>query len=142
MPSYAFTNSDGDSTEIYYSMSNAPKVGSVVTVDGVKWTRVYTVPQASMALSNIDPFSQKAFRDKTGSMKGCTLGEMFDASAELSARRKEKLGHDPVKQEYYDNYAKARKGHRHFKEKKEKHDAKIAESNKKLSKLGISIGLT
>lgn len=83
--------------------------------DGVKWERVFTVPQASID-ANIDPFNQQQFIDKTGSKNG-SVGDVWDRSAELSAKRAEKAGGvDPVKAKYYKDYSKKRKGKPHPKQ--------------------------
>jgi len=80
--------------------------------DGVEWERVWTVPQAAVD-ANIDPFSQNAFVDKIGSQKG-SLGDCFDRSAEMSAKRAEKRGGvDKVKEDYYAAYAKKRGNKKH-----------------------------
>jgi hypothetical protein len=73
------------------------------------WKRVFTSPNASID-SHVDPFSSKQFVDKTQNKKG-TYGDLLDRSAELSAKRSEIIGGiDPVKQKYYENYSKTRKG--------------------------------
>ena len=100
-----------------------PKTGEIANVfqgmndkheffrDGVKWNRVFTVPQASID-TQIDAMSQKDFVEKTGKKRG-KLGDMFDASREASDKRKQIMGHDPVKKKYWDDYAAKRKGKRH-----------------------------
>lgn len=137
---YSFINSKGTIQDVYYPMKQAPAIGSTIVLDGETWTRVLHSPHlATNGLAPIDPYSQKAFRDKTGT-KGDTLGALWDRSAELSARRAEKEGKDPVKQKYYDDYAKQKKGRRHLNEKKENHDAAIKDLNTKLKKFDVNIG--
>ena len=69
-------------------------------------------PNASID-SSIDPFNKQQYMDATHKKKG-TMGDMMDLSAELSAKRSEKVGGlDPVKEKFYDNYAKERKGAQH-----------------------------
>jgi len=70
---------------------------------GLKWHRVFTSPNASVD-SNIDPFSSKAFVNKTGS-KG-TVGDLIDRSKEMSERRKDKIGYDPVLKKEVEKYKK------------------------------------
>ena len=49
----------------------------------------------------------------TGGQKG-TLGDMMDRSAEMSQKRADECGGvDPVKESYYKDYAKKRKGTPH-----------------------------
>jgi hypothetical protein len=85
--------------------------------EGVEWVRVWSVPNASVD-SNPDPFDSKAFVDSTRDTKG-TYGDMMDRAKEASEKRIQKLGYDPVKQEYYKNYSKERNGMKHFNQKTE-----------------------
>ena len=48
------------------------------------------------------------------------MGDMFDRSRELSEKRKEVLGKDPVQEKWFDTYAKYRKGERHWDDPKGK----------------------
>ena len=91
----------------------------VYSEDGVEWDRVFSVPHASID-SSIDPFNNQQYIDATYNKKG-TIGDMMDLSAELSAKRAEKSGGlDPVKEKFYDNYKKERKGAEHPNRIKEK----------------------
>jgi predicted nucleic acid-binding Zn ribbon protein len=83
---------------------------------GVKWDRVFSKPNAVIdANGNANPFSEKEFVKVTANKKGETIGDAWDRSTELSEKRKDKLGVkvDPVKQKYYENWSKRRKGKRH-----------------------------
>jgi hypothetical protein len=80
--------------------------------DDVEWKRVFVNPQLNVE-SNIDPFSNVDFIEKTGKMKG-SYGDVMDLSKELSEKRKEANGGiDPVKKSYYEKYSKERKGAKH-----------------------------
>ena len=60
-----------------------------------------------------DPFSTNDFLDRTKSKKG-TYGNMMDYSKELSEKRASVMGGvDPVKQNYYKEYSKNRRGAKH-----------------------------
>jgi hypothetical protein len=73
--------------------------------DGVKWNRVFDVPNASID-SQVDPFSEKQFMEKTKNFKG-TMGDLWDMSAELSEKRAQKRGGiDPVKDKAVKTYEK------------------------------------
>lgn len=98
-----------------------PKTGKVVSVfqqmnedhtysqDGIKYERVFTVPNAQID-ADIDLNSSEKFVEKTGKMKG-TLGEIWDYSQELSNKRAEKNGGiDPVRQKAEEKYSKKRRG--------------------------------
>ena len=78
---------------------------------GTQWNRVFTPPQVS-AVGEIDPFNQNDFVNKTAVKKG-SYGDLIDASKELSQKRKDKLGYDPIQNSYYDNYSKSRRGLKH-----------------------------
>lgn len=93
MPYYLFSHPDtGEVREIFFHM-NDEKI--YLDENNLKWNREFVVPQASID-ANIDPFSKRAFMDKTA--KAGTFGEMFDLSKELSEKRGGK--NDPIKQDY------------------------------------------
>jgi hypothetical protein len=80
-------------------------------VGGVMYNRVYTVPNASID-SKINAESESEFVEKT---KAKTYGELWDASAEMSAKRSDiHGGKDPVKKEHFKEYSKKRKGKKHL----------------------------
>lgn len=87
----------------YYGDKDEPENG---------WVRIYTVPTASIDTKQ-DPFSQNQFLDVTKSKKG-TYGNMLDYSKELSERRASIIGGaDPIKEKYYEDYSKNRRGAKH-----------------------------
>lgn len=118
MPTYSYRNpKTGKTKDLIQTMSQEHSYRE----DGVEWERVWTVPQAAVD-ANIDPFNQNAFVDKVGSQKG-SLGDCFDRSAELSAKRAEKRGGtDEVKKNYFDAYKKKRNGKEHPSQVKERVD--------------------
>lgn len=66
------------------------------TVGGVKWDRVWTVPQIAMD-TKFD--TEKKFLDKTA--KGGTMGDLWEMAGEASEKRAEKNGGiDPVKENF------------------------------------------
>lgn len=74
--------------------------------DGVKWNRIFTVPNSSIG-TKIDPFDSKQFIEKTGKSKD-NVGALLDRAKELSEKRANKLGVDPIKEKYYKEYSKFR----------------------------------
>lgn len=75
---------------------------------GVKWDRVFSIPNASID-SQIDPFSEQAFKEKTKNFKG-TIGDLYDMSKELSEKRAAKRGGtDPIKDKSVKEYEKKTK---------------------------------
>lgn len=132
MPLYTFESEDGLIEDLFYKMEDVPSLGKVIELNGVKWTRVFTKPNAAIATQS-DPYSVKDF-NKSLDGKNVTFGDMFDAAKEASIKRESKEGIDPVKQKYYADYAKARHGVKHQNEKKEKFE-------KTQKELGISLKL-
>jgi hypothetical protein len=85
--------------------------------EDVEWQRVWSAPNASID-TQVDPFDSKAFVDSTKNKKG-TMGDLWDQAKEASEKRTDKLGHDPIKQKYFKNYSKGRKGMKHMNQKTE-----------------------
>ncbi len=126
MPIYLFQNPETDEVAEVVLGMNDPKV---YQNDGVNWVRIFTIPNASID-TQVDPHSAKDFVKATN--KKGTIGDLFDRSAELSEKRKEKIGHDPLKEKYYENYSKTRKGKKHP-------DVIKREKTASLKKLGITL---
>ena len=116
MPIYVYRHpKTKEHREVFQGMNDE----HIYSEDGVEWDRVFSVPYASID-SSIDPFNSQHYIDATHNKKG-TIGDMMDLSAELSAKRAEKSGGlDPVKEKFYDNYKKERKGTEHPNRVKEK----------------------
>jgi hypothetical protein len=106
---YSYRNpKTGKTKDIFQGMNDEHSYSE----NGTRWERVWTVPQAAVD-ANIDPFSQSAFVDKVGKEKG-NMGNLYDRSAEMSAKRAEKRGGtDKVKDDYYAAYASKRGGKQH-----------------------------
>ncbi len=132
MPLYVFARVDNPSVtqDLHYSMHTAPSVGKVVTVDGIKWRRIFTKPQASFD-TKCDPYSAKDFSKATN--KPGTVGDLHDRSKEMSIKRAEKEGGtDPVRERYFADYTRRRRGTIHPEQKRE-------QSVKKLAAKGIKV---
>lgn len=71
---------------------------------GVVWDRVFTKPQAAVN-TQISATDSKSFVDKTRG-KNYSLGQLWDMSAELSAKRGGVTGQDPVKAKAEQSYKK------------------------------------
>ena len=116
MPIYVYKHPDKEEyKEVFQGMNDK----HVYFEGGVEWQRVFLSPNASIN-SSIDPFNKQQYIDATYNKKG-TLGDAMDLSAELSAKRAEKMGgQDPVMEKFYENYAKERNGAEHPNRMKEK----------------------
>jgi hypothetical protein len=109
MPLYTYEHPEtGEYIDVVQGMNDEH---SYTDDKGVKWKRVYYIPEASID-SNIDPFNNRSFIDKTGNSKG-NYGDLMDRSKEMSQKREDKLGYDPVKRKYFDDYSKNRRGIKH-----------------------------
>jgi predicted nucleic acid-binding Zn ribbon protein len=76
---------------------------------GLKWNRVYTVPQVGID-TKLDAFSSgNDFVEKTRNKKD-SIGHLWDRSKELSEKRKSKFGEDKLKTKYLENWSTKRKG--------------------------------
>lgn len=116
MPLYIFKHpSREEYQEVFFKM-NDKKIFK--DEDGITWERVYTSPELN-TVGQTDPWSHNDFMNKTSSKKG-TVGDMMNHSEELSQKRKDKMGYDPLKKKYYENYSKSRGGAKHPREIKEK----------------------
>ena len=83
--------------------------------DGMEWKRIFFVPNASFD-TEVDPYSQSDYMKATANKKG-TIGDMMDYSKELSAKRADKDGKDPVKEKFLRQYEK-KHGKKHLSEAK------------------------
>ena len=99
MPLYTFEHPTTGAQEDFVFGINDDKI--VVDEEGVKWKRVFSAPNISID-ADVDPFSRKQFLEKTA--KKGTYGELMDRSRELSQKRKDKLGYDPVEQKYFKKF--------------------------------------
>jgi hypothetical protein len=116
MPIYVFQHPVTEEyKELFFGM-NDDKV--FIDENSVKWRRVYVSSQLN-TVGQTDPWSHNDFMEKTSSKKG-TVGDMMAHSEELSEKRKDNMGYDPLKNKYFDNYSKKRGGAKHPRETKEK----------------------
>ena len=113
MPQYEFIHEKtGEIHTIILSMKEEKVYAGPKGNQKGQWKRVWSVPGASVD-TVIDPHSAADFV-KVTNKKGGTMGELWERSAELSAKRADKEGGiDPVKQGYYDRFAAKRRGKKH-----------------------------
>lgn len=91
MPQYCFINDE--TKEEITIIQKMDDIHEYFGPDGKKWSRIFSVPQASITT---DPFNERHFMDSTA--KGGNYGSMLDLSKELSERRAEKCdGIDPIR---------------------------------------------
>jgi hypothetical protein len=127
MPQYLYQHPESeDVIEVFQHMND---VHEYVDETGVKWNRLFTKPNASID-TEVDPYSSKDFVKITN--KPGTMGDLWDRSAELSNKRSEKEGKDPVKEKFYDSYSKKHNGSKHYLQQRE-------ENSKQLKSKGIVV---
>lgn len=84
----------------------------------VKWDRVFTAPEVNTQEKLNETSTSKDFARVTASQKG-TVGDLWDRSKELSEKRTKIYGKDNVKNKYFEEWSKKRKGKVHPKSKKD-----------------------
>ena len=108
MPLYTFEHPvTGEHQDVLFGMNDDK---SHTDDSGIAWLRVWHSPLTATD-SDIDPFSSKQYLEKTR-VRG-TMGDLQERSRELSEKRANKLGYDPVKKKYFEEYAKKRNGLKH-----------------------------
>ena len=107
MPLYLYSYQETEETIEVIQKMNEPHV--YVDESGVEWKRVWTLPNAAID-AEIDPFDKQAFSRKIDQTGKGTVGELWDRSRELSDKRKNKLGYDPLQKKWEKQYSKKRMG--------------------------------
>tara|TARA_R100000005_G_C4969501_1_gene182988 strand:- start:770 stop:1141 length:372 start_codon:yes stop_codon:yes gene_type:complete len=116
MPLYVFKHPEtGEEIEVIQSMKEDHKY---VDDKGVTWDRVFFAANAAIDTQG-DCFSREDFARRTAK-HGMTVGDMWDLSKDMSEKRAKKAGKDPVKEKYFKDYEKKRKGVKHDKDPKKK----------------------
>jgi len=101
MPNYLFQKPN---TKIVKEIFQHMAEDHVYSEDGIEWKREWTLPQASFD-SNWDHNNSRNFIEQTAKKKG-TMGDLWSKSHELSEKRKEERGIDPLKEKAYSDYQK------------------------------------
>lgn len=109
MPLYSYCNPENENEIV--SIVQGMNDEHIYSVDGVKWNRIYYVPQAAV-VTKLDPFNKNQFIEKTGNSKG-SMGDLLDRSKELSQERERIMGIDPLKEKAKKDWSAERKGKRH-----------------------------
>lgn len=90
----------GEQEEVSQGMNDE----HIYVKDGIKWNRVFLVPNASID-TKLDPFSSRDFAAKTSNKKG-TVGDLLDQSREMAEKRKDKDGVDRILEKEVRRYNK------------------------------------
>ena len=134
MPIYLYENEKtGEVIEIFQGMNDRHEYHGINNREKGLWRRVFVNPELSLD-TKVDPFNKKSFVNSTAK-KNDTYGDLFDRSAEASAKRAERYGKDPIKEKHYAEYNKMTNGKLHPEQQKEKFNKAIEKAEKK----GINI---
>lgn len=96
-----------------------------------QWKRLWTSPEAAADSVITDPHDPCQFVRATN--KKGTVGDLWERSEELSARRADKEGgRDPLKESFYKRFSKKHAGKRHPQQVRE-------EGARKLKEIGIHL---
>lgn len=78
--------------------------------NGERWNRVFTVPGVYIPnMNRVNPHSQQDFMRRTDKAD-VTVGDMWDLSGEMSEKRAESMGEDPIRAKHDREESKLRKG--------------------------------
>jgi len=116
MPIYAYINPN--TKEIIEISQSVHENHIYVDDSGLQWERVFTAPEINTHGKLKAECSSHEFSEYTRNKKG-NLGDLFDRSKELSEKRKKIYGKDPVKEKYFKDWSKKRKGKIHPKSRSE-----------------------
>ena len=114
MPFYIFQHPE--SNEVIEVQQRMKDKHVYVGSDGVEWKRVFTNPNAAID-TRPDVYSTAQMARSVDNNKE-TYGELQDRSKEASEKRISQNGYDPLKQQWFDDYAKKRKGKKHIEDTK------------------------
>lgn len=110
MPEYLYQNPK--TKKIISIIQSIHAVHEYIDEEGLKWNRIFTSPQINTEQKLNSNSTSKDFIQYTKNKKG-SLGDLWDASKELSEKRKKLYGKDPIKQDYFNKWSKKRKGKKH-----------------------------
>ena len=136
MPLYLYENKEtGEVVEVLQGMKELHEYNGIDDRQKGLWRRVYVNPTLSSD-TKVDAFDKKSFVNSTVG-KNDSYGDLFERSAEASAKRAERYGKDPVKEKHYAEYNKMTNGKLHPEQQKEKFKKAV----EKADKAGIKIEL-
>ena len=108
MPCYLFRHPDTE--EVIEVIQSIKDRHEHVDEEGVVWSRVWTVPNASV--DSINDGTKDGFMKYTQNKHG-TIGDLWMASKEASEKREQRHGVDEIKENNHKKYSKRRKGKIH-----------------------------
>ena len=111
MPQYSYRNEvTGEVKDVFQRMDEE----HIYEENGVQWKRVFISPQTRVSsFSSLDPNSYQEFSNWIDKGKGGSVGDLWDASKELSEKRESQKGTDEIKKSSLADYSKTRNGISH-----------------------------
>lgn len=110
MPEYLYQNPKNN--KVISIIQSIHDNHEYIDEDGLKWNRVFTSPQLNTEGTLSADCSAQQFSEFTKNKKE-RFGDLWDRSSELSEKRKKLYGKDPIKEKYFKNWSKKRKGKKH-----------------------------
>lgn len=138
MPVHTFEDRATGATVDVYVSANAPTAEHQTQVlNGVTYKRVYAVPLAAVDMgTRLGDASAHDFERITATTKrGLKVGDAWEISAEMSAKRAQRDGKDAVRERWYAEYEKRTKD----KHPDVKQREALARANAQLAEMGMSI---
>lgn len=130
MPLYLYENKEtGEVLEVLQGMNELHEYHGIDGREKGLWRRIFVNPELSFD-TNTDDTSSKSFV-KGARNKNYTYGDLFDKSAEASAKRTDRYGKDPIKEKHYADYNKMTNGKLHPQQQKEKFQKALDKAKKK-----------
>lgn len=106
IPQYSYQHGDGRIIDVFQSMEGKHEVW--VDGEGQEWKRVWDSPNMVVeSIFSINPYDAKEFSDKTGKKSG-KLDDIYQLSAEMSEKRKQKDGKDFIQEKGWSRYEQQR----------------------------------
>ena len=130
MQLYLYENEEtGEVLEVLQGMNELHEYHGIDGREKGLWRRVFVNPQLSFD-TDTDDTSSKSFV-KGSRNKNYTYGDLFDKSAEASAKRADRYGKDPIKEKQYADYNKMTNGKLHPQQQKEKFQKSLDKAKEK-----------
>jgi hypothetical protein len=114
MPLYTYIHPETDETIDLVQSIHDEHV--YIDKNDIEWKRVFSAPEINTKGTLKAESTAKDFSEFTKNTKG-NYGDLWDRSAELSEKRQKIYGQDPVKQKYFKDWSKKRKGKKHPKDR-------------------------
>lgn len=136
MPVHDFTDeASGETIAVYVPANASPLEHQQQERDGKVFKRVYSAPRPARDMGYGDSTAEDFARKTASDKRGLKVGDLWEISAEMSARRAQRDGVDLVKEQYYETYEKEN-GEKHADVARRE---RLERANAKLAEMGIKV---